>query len=208
MSQPPSFTTADKSVCAVLVHRRGAEGAVRVTGPGTSHPVPNVITGPDESGWVIVAVKEGQTCMFLGEPTVRFFKAKHEWFLQWCWSCITYWMKTVARGWENSILAVDSANWSKEIQIEGKGSPDKGHSIWRVLSDFWYSRRKLARSLTRTSNDTEPWRGPDGGWGAVSMACKYLSSDANLHGHLLTVKAWEWAPLPTLWCQRSPVNYL
>ncbi|BCR99964.1 uncharacterized protein AKAW2_50307S [Aspergillus luchuensis] len=78
VSQPPSFTTADKSVCAVLVHRRGAEGAVRVTGPGTSHPVPNVITGPDESGWVIVAVKEGQTCMFLGEPTVRFFKAKHE----------------------------------------------------------------------------------------------------------------------------------
>ncbi|RAK99638.1 uncharacterized protein BO80DRAFT_120230 [Aspergillus ibericus CBS 121593] len=78
VSHPKSFTTADKSVCAVLVHRRGAEGAVRVTGPGTPHPIPNVITGPSENGWDIIAVKEGQTCMFFGNPTVRFFKVKQE----------------------------------------------------------------------------------------------------------------------------------
>jgi hypothetical protein len=73
-SHPKSFTTADSTVRAVLVYKNGPPGAVRVTGPGTPTPVPNVVTGPDGKGLEVVEVKPGQTCMFLGEPTVRFFR--------------------------------------------------------------------------------------------------------------------------------------
>ena len=73
-SHPASFTTAEPSVRAVLVSRKGAEGAVRVTAPGTND-FSNVMTGPNETGWAIVAFKTGETCMFFGNPTVRVFKA-------------------------------------------------------------------------------------------------------------------------------------
>jgi hypothetical protein len=72
-SQAQSFTTTEPSVRAVLVYKNGAEGAVRVTGPGTLHPIPNVVTGPNESGWAIITIKRGQTCMFFGNPTVQRF---------------------------------------------------------------------------------------------------------------------------------------
>lgn len=74
LSYPSSFSEAEPSVRAVLVYRQGAEGAVRVTAPGTHH-FSNVKTGPNEAGWAIITVGIGQTCMFYGSPTVRLFKA-------------------------------------------------------------------------------------------------------------------------------------
>lgn len=71
---PESFTTTDASVRAVLVYRKGADGAVRVTSSGTQD-FWNVRTGPEEAGWAIIGVKVEQTCMFLGNPKVRLFKA-------------------------------------------------------------------------------------------------------------------------------------
>lgn len=70
-SHPRSFTTADASVRCVLVYKTGMMGAVRITGPRAFY---NLVTGPEETGWGIVAVKLGQTCMFIGDPTVRFFR--------------------------------------------------------------------------------------------------------------------------------------
>jgi hypothetical protein len=75
-SFPKSFSTADASVRAVLVYKEGAAGAVRVTGSNTPQPVPNVVTGTDETGLEIIEVKEGQTCMFFGNPAVRYFRCK------------------------------------------------------------------------------------------------------------------------------------
>jgi hypothetical protein len=74
-SHPESFTTTDTSVRAVLVYRKGADGAVRVTSSETQD-FWNVRTGPKEEGWAIIGVKvPEQTCMFLGKPKVRLFKA-------------------------------------------------------------------------------------------------------------------------------------
>jgi hypothetical protein len=65
-----SFEMVDPSVCAVLVKKCSARGAVRVGAPS----LPNVVTGPDEKGFVIVVINRGQTCMLLLTPTVRYFK--------------------------------------------------------------------------------------------------------------------------------------
>ncbi|PYI34282.1 hypothetical protein BP00DRAFT_423265 [Aspergillus indologenus CBS 114.80] len=73
-SFPKTFTTTDASVRAVLVYKGASAGAVRVTGPNTPQPVPNVVTGPDEVGLAVLQVKEGQTCMFFGSPVVRFLR--------------------------------------------------------------------------------------------------------------------------------------
>ncbi|KAL4923410.1 uncharacterized protein BDV17DRAFT_244389 [Aspergillus undulatus] len=73
-SFPKSFSITDASVIAVLVYKKGSAGAVRVTGPNTPQPVPNVVTGTDETGLEIIEVKEGQTCMFFGNPAVRYFR--------------------------------------------------------------------------------------------------------------------------------------
>lgn len=73
-SNPRSFTIADTSIRAILVYKDGPGGAVRVTGPGISQNVLNVVTGPDETGLEIVEVIPGQTCMFFGQPTVRYFR--------------------------------------------------------------------------------------------------------------------------------------
>jgi hypothetical protein len=75
-SFPKSFSTTDASVRAVLVYKNGSAGAVRVTGPNAPQPVPNIVTGPDEIGLEIIEVKDGQTCMFFGDPVVRFFRCK------------------------------------------------------------------------------------------------------------------------------------
>jgi hypothetical protein len=64
------FEMVDSSVCAILVYKHSADGAVRLNAPG----MPNVVTGPDESGFDIVIIKPGQTCRFFGTPTVRYFR--------------------------------------------------------------------------------------------------------------------------------------
>ncbi|RAH83275.1 hypothetical protein BO86DRAFT_55221 [Aspergillus japonicus CBS 114.51] len=73
-SFPKSFTTTDASVRAVLVYKGASAGAVRVTGPNTPQPVPNVVTAPDEVGLAVLQAKEGQTCMFFGSRVVRFLR--------------------------------------------------------------------------------------------------------------------------------------
>lgn len=66
-----TFEQVESSVCAILVKKHGGGGAVRVFGDA----VQNVVTGPSESpGFVIVIVAPGETCRFLGTPTVRLFR--------------------------------------------------------------------------------------------------------------------------------------
>jgi hypothetical protein len=59
-----------KSVCAILVKKNSAAGAVRVDTDGS----PNVVTGPNKRGVDIVVIKPGQTCRFYLTPTVRYFR--------------------------------------------------------------------------------------------------------------------------------------
>jgi hypothetical protein len=65
-----SFEMVDPAVCAILVRKRSAIGAVRVDAPG----MPNVVTGPDQKGFVIVVIRQGQTCRLFLTPTVRYFR--------------------------------------------------------------------------------------------------------------------------------------
>lgn len=65
------FEKVDPSVCAILVKKHGTVGAVRVF----SDPVTNVETGR-ENGFVIVVIKPGQDCMFLQNPSVRYFRRR------------------------------------------------------------------------------------------------------------------------------------
>lgn len=68
-----TFEQVESSVCAILIKRDGGGGAVRVFGDA----VRNVVTGPSESpGYVIMVIAPGETCRFLGTPTVRFFRRK------------------------------------------------------------------------------------------------------------------------------------
>jgi hypothetical protein len=60
----------DTSICAILVNKHGASGAVRLYAPGT----PNVVTGPDKKGWVVVVRRPDQTGRFFLTPTVRYFR--------------------------------------------------------------------------------------------------------------------------------------
>jgi len=65
------FEKPDTSVCAVLIKIHGAGGAVRVY----SSPMQNVVTGTKRgSGYIIVVIQSGETCMFLGQPSVRYFR--------------------------------------------------------------------------------------------------------------------------------------
>jgi hypothetical protein len=65
-----NFEMVDSSVRAVLVNKCNARGAVRVG----ALSLLNVLTGPDEKGWVIVVIGRSQTGMLLLSPTVRYFK--------------------------------------------------------------------------------------------------------------------------------------
>jgi hypothetical protein len=60
----------DSTVCAILVERKSAYGALRLDADG----MPNVATGPCESGFVIVVIRPGQSCRIFLTPTVRYFK--------------------------------------------------------------------------------------------------------------------------------------
>lgn len=67
----------DASFPAVLVRRDSAGGAVYVSGPGTPKEEPRVRTGPDQPrGAVILVIKPGQTCVVLGQPSVRYFRPR------------------------------------------------------------------------------------------------------------------------------------
>ena len=60
-------------VCAVLVKKDSDGGAVRVTGSNTS--MQNIVTGPTEkAGFDIILIRDGQTCMLLGNPTIRYIR--------------------------------------------------------------------------------------------------------------------------------------
>ena len=67
------FGTVDSSVCAILVKKHGAVGAVRVF----SNPVTNVVTGPTQgTGFVIVVRKSGEDCRLFGNPSLRYFRRR------------------------------------------------------------------------------------------------------------------------------------
>ena len=65
-----NFEIVDSSICAILVKKHSAPGAVRVDAPG----MPNVETGPHKKGFDIVVIRPGQTCMLYSTPTVRYFR--------------------------------------------------------------------------------------------------------------------------------------
>jgi hypothetical protein len=61
----------DSSVCAILVRKDGGAGAV------TGGTFDNVVTGPTQgTGSVIIVVKSGQSLMFYGTPSVRYFRRR------------------------------------------------------------------------------------------------------------------------------------
>ena len=70
------FEVVDSSCPAVLVRRDSGGGAVFVAGPGIPETEPRVRTGPEQgAGFAILIIKPGQTCMFLGRPSVRVFRS-------------------------------------------------------------------------------------------------------------------------------------
>jgi len=70
-----NFELLDPLICAILVKKQGAAGAVRVF---ANNDIRNVVTGPNEIGSVIVAVRtgEGEFCRILGTPSVRYFRRR------------------------------------------------------------------------------------------------------------------------------------
>jgi len=69
------FELVDPLICAILVKKQGAAGAVRVF---ASNDIRNVVTGPNEVGSVIVAVRtdKSEYCRILGTPSVRYFRRR------------------------------------------------------------------------------------------------------------------------------------
>lgn len=63
--------SVDSSVRAILVRKNGGGGAVRVYGS----TIRNVLTGPTEgAGFVIVIIRNDETCRLFGNPSVRYFR--------------------------------------------------------------------------------------------------------------------------------------
>ena len=65
-----NFEIAGPLVCAVLVKKDSAAGAVRVY----SDPVTNVVTGPKQKGVVHIVLKNNESCRLFGSPSVRWFR--------------------------------------------------------------------------------------------------------------------------------------
>ena len=66
------FETVDRSIRAILVRKNGSAGAVRVFG----EPIKNVVTGPKETGFALITIAAKEECMFLGSPSVRYFRSR------------------------------------------------------------------------------------------------------------------------------------
>ena len=65
-----NFEAVGPSVCAILLRKDSAWGAVRVY----SNPIKNIVSGPNQgTGFVIVVIEPGQTCRIFGTPSVRYF---------------------------------------------------------------------------------------------------------------------------------------
>jgi hypothetical protein len=58
-------------VIGVLVYRDSGRGSVKVTGPTETEVE---MTGPGQSGIILMIVKEGQNCLLSERPTVRFIR--------------------------------------------------------------------------------------------------------------------------------------
>ncbi|KAI9793501.1 MAG: hypothetical protein M1816_007933 [Peltula sp. TS41687] len=66
------FEIVDDSVCAILIRKDGGAGAVSGI---TSR---NIMTGPKQgAGFVMIVIRTGRTCMFLGNPSVRYFRRRN-----------------------------------------------------------------------------------------------------------------------------------
>lgn len=59
------------TACALLVQIDGGVGAVYVHG----NELDIVMTGPDRgTGWWLIILRQGQSCRFYGQPSVRYFR--------------------------------------------------------------------------------------------------------------------------------------
>ncbi|KFY36159.1 hypothetical protein V494_05261 [Pseudogymnoascus sp. VKM F-4513 (FW-928)] len=61
-----------KSVAAVLIRVDGGNGALRVF----SHPLINVLTGPDHGGGHIIVNVSGEDTRIFGSPSLRYFRRR------------------------------------------------------------------------------------------------------------------------------------
>ena len=66
----PDFEIVDSTVCAIFVKKDGGAGAI--TGG-----IDNIVTRPKQgSGYVIIVLRSGRSCMFYGTPSVRYFRRR------------------------------------------------------------------------------------------------------------------------------------
>ena len=70
------FQSMTEKVGAVLVQKDSGIGAFKVTGEGLGNEVPTVMTGPTQTGTVIVLIKPRQIGMCFGNPTLRYLYRK------------------------------------------------------------------------------------------------------------------------------------
>lgn len=65
------FEIVDSTVCAILVKKDGSRGAI------TGGTFDNIVTGPTQgTGYVIIVLRSGRSCMFYGTPSVRYFRRR------------------------------------------------------------------------------------------------------------------------------------
>ena len=65
--------TVDAPVRGVLIYRKSALGAVRFFGNDKDEVI-NVVTGPQEQGYTLIQLEEGEHCRILGTPTIQLFQ--------------------------------------------------------------------------------------------------------------------------------------
>jgi len=71
-----SLETVDYPVRGVLIHKKSAQGAVRFFGKDKDNEVVNVVTGPQEQGYALIWIEEGEHCRILGTPTIQLFQER------------------------------------------------------------------------------------------------------------------------------------
>jgi hypothetical protein len=67
------FEIVDFSVCVILIRKDGGSKAVFVSGSGILKKLPYVYINR-ESGFVIIEIKEDQTCIFYKNSLIKYFR--------------------------------------------------------------------------------------------------------------------------------------
>lgn len=62
------------NVCAVVVDKNSGRGYAQITGGGKDTEI--IYTGRGDTGFVMVDITSGQTCMLYGRPTVLYIRPR------------------------------------------------------------------------------------------------------------------------------------